>query len=481
MISCAIPDLSNPECLDQLLALADSKICPHVKRIASSFESIVLLAIYSQPCALDRKEKSNFFCAAQRKAGIYFVGIDRRQTGGLVHIKWELKCQTEGVYFNHPRVVATEGHKLTEFSIHLVPSITNSGSGITDYNHIYVSIETNKGEALRAYFQVGANAEETSFNGLPTPLFSAYDCFALTLPPKKENPQSEKQTSHVIVPPLKDVDFCLYIALEREMKAFTGVFGQPIRIDQDPNLAEIFYEYNLTTELGFRSIVVCYTGEMTATRAGIATTQLLQKYRCHVFVVAGIAGSLDPDILRVGDVFVPQSIIKSDARGSTSSKGSEKSGADSYRTSTTMINCLRAMSIGQTTELDSWKTSRAPTGIAKQVPTIRLDGPSVVMGDYILATSEKVIRDKAGAKKLTSLNRKIIACDLESAGAAAAVNALPQARQPELLVVRGISDIAPMKSSIDGSFDKLNQDIAARNLASYLHFAIMANQLGLKL
>jgi nucleoside phosphorylase len=217
------------------------------------------------------------------------------------------------------------------------------------------------------------------------------------------------------------------------------------------------------------------------------TAQLIEHYRPVLVLFVGIAGSLDPERARIGDVFLPQTVkTRFYNKIKDLTKESFKKLTADERRETFMNRCCK---------LDfDFQEERITAAARKLIAQIPVEHFTNSMGNEDLPTEwkerklylgrraglqmeetsfswEKVISSNSYVKFLrTQVGRAPTCVDMESYGFLKAVNALYERPGAIGLIVRGISDYAQDKITSDG--ETKWRDLAKRNAAKVARMLI---------
>ncbi len=161
--------------------------------------------------------------------------------------------------------------------------------------------------------------------------------------------------------------------------------------------------------------------------AAATVARLRACYHPAVFILAGIAGAIHPDV-RVGDVVVATRVISYDLRKETPAGVIRRGGElQAPAMATHAMGHFFTAHGGDPAGLHDW------------------DGPQAFRVHYgPIGSGNAVIADERSAIRawLRDYNDKILAIDMEAAGYAAACHDDPDGHPPPWIIIRGISDDA---------------------------------------
>jgi nucleoside phosphorylase len=234
----------------------------------------------------------------------------------------------------------------------------------------------------------------------------------------------------------------ILVPLEKEYQVLREVFGEPTKTVEAGGREYLVF----SIPLGDREIPVlcCVIGVAGVSAARGATDNLLRDFTVPVLVLAGIAGGLHDDV-RIGDVVVATQVDHYEDDAKVAATGVKLAGRV-WHAPWRLTDFIRRLQY-RDHHLDDWRsrvTSRHPklTGwqqVSRETPQVHVRP---------IASGSTVVAQKEFREMLLRRNRKTAAVEMEAAGVAAAAN---ERRHPvELLVVRGISDLAdPNKDAGD--------------------------------
>jgi nucleoside phosphorylase len=201
------------------------------------------------------------------------------------------------------------------------------------------------------------------------------------------------------------------------------------------------------------------------TGSAVAATNLLTLFDLRLLALTGVAGALDND-LRLGDVVVASGVDEylSAAKATPDGAGFEfQVGGSSWAASSRLVGFVN--NFRYLPGYDSWRTdirSRRDLNLQSQVGALTRDRPDYQVGQ--VASGDIRGAGSEFTRWLLHHNRRRVALEMESAGAAQAIY---QSGRTDLLVIRGISNFAdgrPINQVADASWTRY----AALNAASLL-------------
>jgi nucleoside phosphorylase len=271
------------------------------------------------------------------------------------------------------------------------------------------------------------------------------------------------------------VDYLIVIPLDEEFRYFREVLGhdtgRPISTRTDGPL--LYAPALLPTVSGEESAVIVSVGRMTEAPTQAAVTDAVTKWPPAAVIMVGIAGSLVPDDVKLGDVIVPSRVF-----GYTDSKAEVEAGKQqmTYRQTGHPLDC-RLSALARAVHLDfadSWRASSREAGRADAQLEPRIaaekgsDRPKIHITDHdCLASGNVVVASKEFAEAVrAALGRTVKAVEMEAKGLCEALARMNPA--PPALVARGISDLADeSKSALEKDFKDGWRRYAAQNASRF--------------
>jgi len=162
-------------------------------------------------------------------------------------------------------------------------------------------------------------------------------------------------------------------------------------------------------------------------------------------LMIGIAGSLDDTDVSLGDVVLARQIFDYDSRRKHSDKGTDAA-PSAYPTDRGLVSEAQSLLVDDD-EYGIWKQychSVLAAELKNQLPNTWA-GPTLHIGD--IACGDAVVNSLKEKKRIKSLNRKLLATEMESSGLMEA--AFNRHDVKKVTVIRGISDPAEKKDITD--------------------------------
>jgi nucleoside phosphorylase len=294
-----------------------------------------------------------------------------------------------------------------------------------------------------------------------------------------------------VVTEISAPEVLLYIALGEEFEAIRPVLGPSFVSRELPGITLMGFFGEIHSPVLGRNvrIVVIPAGKMGNTRAATVISTAIDTFKPANVVVLGIAGSLTSD-MEPGDVFIPASVKEYLANAAAVSKGKRwrfQTSGNELQTSPRLLNRFQFFAQSQPDYYAKWRTDVAAhraalldkktlRRLAAEGLKLREDCKVHAGDDQKLASGPAVGKGKAFLDWLKEVDRKIVAIEMESAGAydAAAI----RDPCPRVIALRGISDFADArKKKIERAAKNRLREQAARNALSFLMRAIEAGLL----
>ncbi len=216
------------------------------------------------------------------------------------------------------------------------------------------------------------------------------------------------------------VDFVILTAIDVELWAIRDVFGLTAS-NRVKKGTRVYWRGKVTLDNGeFYSIVVAQAADMANANAALSTQDMIRDWNPGAALLVGIAASVVPDKVKLGDVVVGSDIYYHE-RGKTTGKRTLPE-PKNIAADATLLNMMRSL---------EWDGA---------VDEIRPDGSEEVSNRHIgvIACGEKVIASKADRNRIAQANRKIIAIEMEGYGFSLAIS--QNSEKVHHLVIRGICD-----------------------------------------
>jgi nucleoside phosphorylase len=240
------------------------------------------------------------------------------------------------------------------------------------------------------------------------------------------------------------VDFAIVVALQTELAALMRYFPELKRVSTTKSGARTYYTAMIPTALGgsYR-IVATLLHSMGNLDAAHATADLIHDWSPRFVLVNGIAGGLNREEQKYGDVVVSDSVIYYEL-GKVRESGVEHR-SKQFQSDRSLLDGL--LNLRDST----WKERLPPRPDGNIRPQIHF-GP--------IASGDKVIASDTAVTQLLAIHPKLIAVEMESAGVASA--AFSAMKRIGFLTIRAICDFA------DATKGDNWQEYAAHSAASCL-------------
>lgn len=256
------------------------------------------------------------------------------------------------------------------------------------------------------------------------------------------------------------IDYLIVVALDEEVdyigRIIEAITGHPLKFEQDGRL---YSRELVTTRTGDATVVILAVGRMGEAPVQSAVEDAIRHWQPADMILVGIAGSLEPDSLMVGDVIVPSRVF-----GYSESKVVEEKVDGGYRNTvqyrktgdratSSLVETVRALWLNSGTK-EAWKKACRDAAAADSTIAARMDQldaerekPTLhCAANNNIASGNEVVASRQRGKELqVVLDVTVNAVEMESKGLFEAVARFDQA--PRTLVVRGISDYADRHKS----------------------------------
>lgn len=279
--------------------------------------------------------------------------------------------------------------------------------------------------------------------------------------------------------PSKTVDVAFLVALVDEFRVL-----QEQASDWMPTDNKGYGGEDYLFKVGDYECVACLVDDKGPGHAGDAAHRLMNTWNPEVIINVGIAASLHPTDLRIGDVFVVNSACDytANSKAIEGEQGTEfVRGGEYYSVQPEIIAAVRLFEFSERKAYVEWRDSCARR-LVEEVPAAERDlliaarkvrgEPSIERCD--LASGPVVGASSGFSKWITSSNRNIKGLEMEAVGVLRAVASRP--KNSRVLVLRGISDLADHdKSNLDSIGEGVFRRLAMKN-ALELIWALMRTE-----
>jgi nucleoside phosphorylase len=236
---------------------------------------------------------------------------------------------------------------------------------------------------------------------------------------------------------MTSVDFAIITALPEELRAVCAALGTVEEVHREDADIRYYYRSSLTSRDGAPIHVVCACAtEMGQQPLGNLTRDVIAAWQPRHLLLVGIAGGFPTRSVTHGDLIVPTQVHYYEP-GKTVRLGTEEQHIPRWRTfraSKRLLSAVDALALETPVTWLHRVTEARPSAA----------DPRILRGD--LASGEEVWASLRGpaAQEVLQRSDKILAIENEAAGMCSAVEELPNA--PDVLIVKGISDLVEGKS-----------------------------------
>jgi nucleoside phosphorylase len=246
----------------------------------------------------------------------------------------------------------------------------------------------------------------------------------------------------------ESIDFAVIVALKKELAAVRHYFPELVQITPSSSSSRSYYRGTIRTDRGgsYR-VVVTLLHSMGNLEAAHATSDLIREWNPRFVIVNGIAGGISREHQGFGDIVVSSSILYYELakiRPNAQERRSRQFQADP-----SLLDGVLNLTAS------TWRTLLPPRPDGTFVSALQ---PKIHVG--AIASGEKVIAASHAVDDLRSLQRDLVAIEMESAGVASA--AFSAVKKIGFLAIRSICDFA------DAGKDDRWQGYAAHSAASFL-------------
>jgi nucleoside phosphorylase len=246
----------------------------------------------------------------------------------------------------------------------------------------------------------------------------------------------------------ESVDFAIVVALPKELAAVRHYFPELVQVAPGLSSSRSYYRATILTDRGgsYR-VVVTLLHSMGNLEAAHATSDLIREWNPRFVLVNGIAGGISRENQEFGDIVVSRSVVYYEL-AKIRTKDHEHRSRQFQADPSLLDGILNLTGSG-------WRTRLPPRPDGAVSDAFQ---PRIHIGP--IASGEKVIAAIEAVNELKSLQRDVVAIEMESAGVASA--AFSAVKKVGFLAVRAICDFA------DAAKNDRWQDYAAHSAASFL-------------
>jgi nucleoside phosphorylase len=276
-------------------------------------------------------------------------------------------------------------------------------------------------------------------------------------------------------------DVAIVIALKEEFRVFATRVRNHTELEpvRNPEFGGYDYRFEVPCADGGQYVVVATViDDMGAGPAGDVTHRVLSTWEPRIVVSIGIAASLNPSDVRLGDVVVADQGIayleKSKACGDADS-WDLKVGGDSFRSPDHIVRAASELEFSHFGEHEQWQRNAAER-LASLVPEVnrrQLVGLRQLRDEPVIVRAHLASGPTVGAATAfcqwlrDRADRNVKALEMEAAGVMRAVYS--RCTDTSVLVLRGISDLGDGdKSELDKLGDGAMRSYAMRNATEVL-------------
>lgn len=272
------------------------------------------------------------------------------------------------------------------------------------------------------------------------------------------------------------VDYLVVIPLDEEFRYVRSVIESRLIAGIRANTigAELYGKALVPTAAGSVSVVILSVGRMTEAPVQSAVEAAARTWRPADILMVGIAGSLEPDKVRLGDVIVPSRIF-----GYTEGKAEIVDGKSviTYRPTGDRVDCeLAALARAvHHNDVKAWRAASRKAGLTDAMLKPKLltkegkEGPKLhIDNNDCIASGNTVVATRVFAQEIRrALGTTVKAVEMEAKGLCEALAKIKPT--PSALIVRGISDLADEEKA---ALEKASKDgwrrYAAQNAARFV-------------
>ncbi|WP_369160484.1 hypothetical protein [Candidatus Thiodiazotropha sp. LNASS1] len=251
---------------------------------------------------------------------------------------------------------------------------------------------------------------------------------------------------------VETVDFAVVVALPKELDALKKHIPELGRVQASQEDSRTYYKATVRT--GIRDhyrIVVTLLPTMGNLDAAHATADLINRWNPRYILVAGIAGGINSNTQRLGDIIVSESIVYYEPGKVRDSQTDVRN--RQFLADRTLLDGFLNL------ENSAWRNSLPSRPDHSEAST---ELPKIHIGP--VASGEKVIASSQEVQRLLSSQRNLIGIEMESAGVASA--AFGALKKVGFITIRSICDFA------DNQKNDNWQSYAAHAAAAYLRVFI---------
>ncbi|MGX1411561.1 nucleoside phosphorylase [Bradyrhizobium elkanii] len=256
----------------------------------------------------------------------------------------------------------------------------------------------------------------------------------------------------------ESVDFAVVVALRKELAALKHYFPELVPISSTSDSTRTYLRGTIPRRGGSYRVVATLLHSMGNLDAAHATSDLIHKWKPRFVLVNGIAGGISRKDQGFGDIVASNSIFYYEL--SKVRPNHQEHRARQFQADPILVDGILNLTDS------TWRAHLPSRPDGKSASAIE---PRIHVGP--IASGEKVIASSEAAQELRSLQRDLIAIEMESAGVASA--AFSAVKKVGFLTIRAICDFA------DGKKNDMWQEYAAYSAASCLRSFIESRPVSL--
>jgi len=268
------------------------------------------------------------------------------------------------------------------------------------------------------------------------------------------------------------MDQLILVPLGEEWDAMGPILSRKNKVREEPASEVTYYSWSHPVKVergefdepisGNYLTAAASIGRAGQTNAGNVATKAVDKWKPARVILLGIAGGIDREWVKLGDVVAPDLVFGYAVEAVDGNPPRHEYRPDGYQAGAVLVDQVRALK-NDKRAYKSWQEKcfkAAPSDIVRQLATRRPKLHVIPM-----ASGNQVVRSAEQGRLLrASISPLIGAVEMEAAGVFHA--AWRGASRPDVLMVRGISDLADEnKTKLERSTHDSWREFAAGNAA----------------
>jgi nucleoside phosphorylase len=249
------------------------------------------------------------------------------------------------------------------------------------------------------------------------------------------------------------VDFGVVTALPMERDAVVRRLQDSQKVRDEAIDIRTYHLGEVTVSKGSYRVAVVLTSDMGNVDAAAAASDLIRHWDPRYLFMLGIAGGMPRDNLHLGDVVVADQVIEYEY-------AKELEGTSDIRQ---RVHRCCPLLLDRVREMSNWRGD-----IGLPCPASGGERPRLFVGP--IASGNKVVASEMARENIRKIHSRILAIEMEGEGVAAA--AWQAATPKQVMVVRGISDLA------DAAKGDSWQEYAAAAAATFFRDFLMSEPIG---